>query len=49
MKRRTTAAKASFTSKRSMSPIPIPAAASTRSVAGTGPVSMIVGSVPTLA
>ena len=49
MKRRTTDEKASFTSNRSMSPIDIPLSARIFCVAGTGPVSMIVGSVPILA
>lgn len=50
MKRSTTEAKASFTSKRSMLPMePCQAVAQNFSVTGTGPVSMIVGSVPILA
>ncbi len=49
MKRRTTAANASFTSKRSMSRIAMPLSRRIFSVTGTGPVSMIVGSVPILA
>ena len=47
-KRSTTEAKASFTSNRSTSEITIPASRRIFSVAGTGPVSMIVGSVPIL-
>ena len=46
MKRIATAAKASFISKRSMSPTSRPALASALRVAGAGPVSMIVGSAP---
>src|SRR5690606_3687102 len=49
MKRRTTLAKASLTSKRSMSEIAIPESLRIFSVTGTGPVSMIVGSVPIFA
>ena len=48
MKRKTTDANASFTSNKSISLILIPAAFKTRSVAGIGPVSIIVGSVPIL-
>ena len=49
MKRSTTLAKASFTSKRSMSLIDMPESRRILSVTGTGPVSMIVGSVPIFA
>ena len=45
---RTIEANASFTSKRSMSLILSPLSERILFVAGTGPVSMIVGSVPTL-
>ena len=47
--RKTTAAKASFTSNRSISPMVSPASARIFSVTGTGPVSMMVGSVPIFA
>jgi hypothetical protein len=43
-----TDANASFTSKRSMSPIFIPLRSSSFFVAGIGPVSMITGSTPTV-
>src|SRR5260370_18840423 len=46
MKRITTAAKASLTSKRSMSPMDIPALRRTFSVQAVGPVNMIAGSLP---
>src|SRR3954447_4376857 len=46
MNRRTTAAKASFISHRSMSSTVRPALASALRAAGAGPVSMIVGSAP---
>src|SRR4051812_41822789 len=46
MNRRTTAAKASFISTRSMSSTVSPAFASALRVAGAGPVSMITGSAP---
>ena len=49
MKRKTTAAKASLTSKRSMSEMDIPLSFKIFSVTGTGPVSMIVGSDPIFA
>ena len=48
MNLKTTDAKASLTSNKSMSLMSIPAAFRTRSVAGIGPVSIIVGSVPIL-
>ena len=48
-KRSTTEANASFTSKRSMSLMDMPLSARIFSVTGTGPVSMMVGSVPILA
>ena len=48
-KRSTTAANASFISIRSMSSIVRPAFASALRLAGAGPVSMIVGSVPVTA